>query len=88
MVKRAPARKRPRKAKPGTKGLGSAECRLEQPTGAAAEAAEAIAKAGGCVVGSYKEPLAGHPVLIAVLQSMLSNPHRSSGISPMLTTND
>jgi ParB family transcriptional regulator, chromosome partitioning protein len=39
MVKRAPARKRPRKAKPGTKG----------------------------VVGSYKEPLAGHPVLLSVL---------------------
>jgi hypothetical protein len=32
MVKRAPARRRPRKAKPGTKGLGQGECRLEQPT--------------------------------------------------------
>src|SRR6266481_523209 len=64
MVKRAPPRRRPRKAKPGTKGLGPAECRLQQPTGAAAEAAEAIPKAGGCVVGSYKEPLAGHPVLL------------------------
>jgi ParB family chromosome partitioning protein len=67
MVKRAPARKRPRKAKPGTKGLRPDECRLEQPTGTAAEAAEAIAKAGGCVVGSYKEPLAGHPVLLSIL---------------------
>ena len=67
MVKRAPARRRPRKAKPGTKGLGPAECRLEEPTGAAAEAAEGISKAGGCVVGSYKEPLAGHPVLLCVL---------------------
>jgi ParB family chromosome partitioning protein len=67
MVKRAPARRRPRKAKPGTKGLSPAECRLERPTGAAAEAAEAIAKVGGCVVGSYKEPLAGHPVLLSVL---------------------
>src|SRR5881409_1223313 len=67
MVERAPARRRPRKAKSGTKGLGPAECRLEQPTGAAAEAAEAIAKAGGCVVGSYKEPLAGHQVLLCVL---------------------
>ena len=67
MVKRAPARRRPRKAKPGTKGLAPAECRLEQPTGAAAEAAEAISKAGGCVVGSYKDPLAGHPVLLCVL---------------------
>src|SRR5579864_8259436 len=67
MVKRAPARRRPRKAKPGTKGLGPAECRLDQLTGAVAEVAEAIVKAGGCVVGSYKEPLAGHPVLLSVL---------------------
>src|SRR5260370_34262976 len=67
MVKRAPARKRPRKAKAGTTGLGPAECRLEQLTAAAAETAEAIAKAGGCVVGSYKEPLGGHPVLPSIL---------------------
>src|SRR5437660_11411726 len=67
MVKRAPARRRPRKAKPGTKGLAPAECRLEQPTGAAAEAAEAISKSGGCVVGSYKEPLGAHPALLCVL---------------------
>src|SRR5215472_5780263 len=67
MVKRAPARRRPRKAKPGTKGLGPEECRLEQLTGAAAETTEAVAKAGGCVVGSYKDPLNGHPVLLSVL---------------------
>jgi ParB family transcriptional regulator, chromosome partitioning protein len=65
MVKRAPARGRPRKAKPGTKGLGPAECRLNQPTGAAEEVAEAIEKAGGCLVGSYKEPLGGHAVLLS-----------------------
>lgn len=63
MVKRAPARRRPRKAKPGTKGLAPTECTLEQPTGLATEVGEAISKAGGCIVGSYKEPLAGHPVL-------------------------
>jgi ParB family transcriptional regulator, chromosome partitioning protein len=67
MVKRAPARRRPRKAKPGTKGLGPAECRLDQPTGATAESAEAIRKAGGCVVGLYKEPLGGHPLLLSIL---------------------
>ena len=67
MVKRAPVRRRPRKAKPGTKGLGPAECRLEQPTGAAAEAADAIEKGGGSVVGSYKEPLGGHVVLLCIL---------------------
>ena len=67
MVKRAPSRRRPRKAKPGTKGLGPAECQLQEPAGAAAEAAEAVQKAGGCVVGSYKEPLGGHPILLAIL---------------------
>src|ERR1700756_696919 len=67
MVKRAPPKQRPRKARPGTKGLGPAECRLGEPSGAATEVAGAILKAGGYVVGSYKEPLAGHPVLISIL---------------------
>ncbi len=67
MVKRAPARRHPRKAKPGTKGLEPAECRLQTPVGAAAEAAQAVEKAGGCVVGLYKDPLAGHPILLAIL---------------------
>src|SRR5262245_41218685 len=67
MVKRAPARRRPRKAKPGTKGLTPEECCLEKPAGAAAEVSQAIQKAGGCVVGSYKEPLGGHPTLLAIL---------------------
>ena len=67
MVKRAPIRRRPRKAKPGTKGLSPSECRLDQPSGSAAAVAEAIEKAGGCVVGSYKEPLGGHPVLLSIL---------------------
>ncbi len=67
MVKRAPARRRPRKAKPGTKGLAAAECRLDQAPAAAADAVEAIEKAGACLVASYKEPLGGHPVLLSVL---------------------
>ncbi len=67
MVERAPARKRPRKAKAETKGLAPAECRLDAPQGAAAEAARAIEKAGGCIVGCYKEPLGGHPVLLAIV---------------------
>src|SRR5438552_8788930 len=67
MAKRPPARRRPRKAKPGTKGLEPAECRLEQPQGSATEAAEAVEKAGGCVVGLYKEPLGGHQTLLSIL---------------------
>ncbi|HXJ91214.1 MAG TPA: ParB N-terminal domain-containing protein [Candidatus Binatia bacterium] len=67
MANRSPTRRRPRKAKPGTAGLGPGECRLGEPTGAVAIVAEAIEKAGGCIVGSYKEPLGGHPLLVSIL---------------------
>src|SRR5260370_32128320 len=67
MPQRAAARRRPRKAKPGTKGLEPAECRLEHPQGSASEAEEAVEKAGGCVVGLYKEPLGGHQTLLSIL---------------------
>ena len=67
MLKRAPRKKRPRKAKPGTAGLGPAECRMIEPSDARAEIAGAIEKAGGCVVGSYREPLGGHLVLVSIL---------------------
>jgi ParB family chromosome partitioning protein len=67
MAKRAPARQRPRKAKPRTKGLDPALCRLEQLEGSAAEAAEAVQKVGGCVMGQYKDPLGGHPILLAII---------------------
>jgi len=67
MVKRAPARRRPRKAKAGTKGLQPAECLIEDPNTLAPEAMEAIQRHGGCLVGSYKDPLGGHPALLAVL---------------------
>ena len=67
MVKRAPARRRPRKAKPGTKGLAVGECALENISGAAGEVAAAVEKNGGCVIGAYREPLGGHPLLLAIL---------------------
>src|ERR1035438_2327437 len=67
MAKRAPVRRRPRKAKPGTRGLTPAECRLGQPEGSAEEATAAVEKAGGRVVGLYKEPLGGHQTLLAIL---------------------
>ncbi|MGE5205861.1 MAG: ParB N-terminal domain-containing protein [Chlamydiota bacterium] len=67
MVKRAPARRRPRKAKAGSKGLAAGECRLEKLEGSAHDAAERVEKAGGCVAGIYKEPLGGHPLLLAIL---------------------
>ena len=67
MAKRAAPRRRPRKAKPGTKGLAPSESRLEELAGTAATAAAAVADAGGILVGSYREPLGGHAALLAVL---------------------
>lgn len=67
MVKRAAPRRRPRKAKAGSKGLTASDARLERPEGQAAEVASAIEKAGGVVVGLYKEPLGGHSTLLSVL---------------------
>src|SRR5215472_489384 len=67
MVKRAPARKRPRKANAGTKGLQPAECLMEDRSGVVAEIAVAVEKAGGCVIATYKEPLGGHPLLLSIV---------------------
>jgi ParB family chromosome partitioning protein len=67
MVKRAPARKRPRKAKAGTKGLQPAECLIQDRSGPVGDIASVVEKAGGCVIGTYKEPLGGHPLLLSVV---------------------
>lgn len=67
MVKRAAPRKRPRKAKPRSKGLAPAECRLPEASATASEITAAVEKAGGCLVGSYKEPLGGHSVFVSIL---------------------
>ena len=55
------------KQSPGTKVLGPAECRITESSGAWADLAGVIEKSGGCIVGSYKEPLGGHPVVISIL---------------------
>ncbi len=67
MAKRTPVKRRPRKAKPGTKGLAPAESVLDTLDGATAEIAAKIEKVGGKLIAAYKEPLAGHPVLLAIL---------------------
>ena len=65
--KRAPAKRRPRKAKPGTRGLLPAEARLESLSGDAQAAAERIESVGGQLLGSYQDPLGKQPVLVAIL---------------------
>ena len=65
--KRAPAKRRPRKAKPGTRGLTPAETRLEKLSDAAQEVADRVEKVGGQLLGSYYDPLGKQPVLVAIL---------------------
>jgi len=63
---RAPARKRaPRKAKAESTGLEPRECLLD---GAAVrELTDRIEGDGGAVIGAYRDPLGGHPLVLAVL---------------------
>ena len=66
-LKRLPPRKRPRKAKPNTRGAAAAEAVLAELSGEALEAKAAIERAGGVVVGQYSDPLGQRPLLLAVL---------------------
>jgi ParB family chromosome partitioning protein len=66
-LKRAPARRRPRKSQPRSKGLDAADCLLPSLTGPAAELAARVEHEGGSVIGVYRDPLGGRPLLVAVL---------------------
>ncbi|MBV8030873.1 MAG: ParB N-terminal domain-containing protein [Betaproteobacteria bacterium] len=66
-ISKRPAKKRPRKAKAGTRGLGASDSLLTDLSGDAAETKEAIEKAGGVVTGQYYDPLGKNPLLVAVL---------------------
>jgi ParB family chromosome partitioning protein len=66
-MKRAPAKRTPRKAKPGTRGPLPAECRLDSLPAAAEEAKDRIEREGGLVLGAYNDPLGKSPLLLAVL---------------------
>jgi ParB family transcriptional regulator, chromosome partitioning protein len=66
-LKRAPARKKtPKKAAPRSRGMLPADCLLDD-RGVAKDAVARIEASGGQVVGQYKEPLGGSPLLLAVL---------------------
>ena len=66
-LKRLPAKKRPRKAKAGTRGAEAAQAVLPELSGLAAETKAAIERAGGVVVGQYADPIGQQPLLLAVL---------------------
>jgi ParB family chromosome partitioning protein len=66
-LKRAPAKRRAKKAKAGTRGLTPAECRLDMLSGVAEEVRERVLKEGGEIIGTYKDPLGGNALLACIL---------------------
>jgi ParB family chromosome partitioning protein len=69
-LKRAPAKKRAKRAVAGSRGLLPADVRLDGQANETSEVAEARARieaAGGEVIGAYRDPLGKHPLLLAVL---------------------
>jgi ParB family chromosome partitioning protein len=66
-LKRRPPKKRPRKARAGTRGAEAPATVLAGLTGDALAAKQAVERAGGVVTGQYLDPLGGHPLLLAVL---------------------
>lgn len=66
-LKRAAPKRRPRKAKAGTRGLAAAESRLDELSGEAQQARARVEQEGGHVVGAYFDPLGRNPLVLAVL---------------------
>ena len=65
--KRAPARRKPRKAKAGTRGLTALECRIDTLSGEGNEVRTRVENEGGYVLGCYSDPLGKNPLILAVL---------------------
>lgn len=66
-LKRLPPKKRPRKAKAGSRGSDASAAVLAELSGVALETKAAVERAGGVVVGQYLDPIGQHPLLLAVL---------------------
>src|SRR3954471_10305841 len=66
-TKRGPARRKPRKAKAGTRGLTALECRLDTLAGEGNEVRTRVENEGGFVLGCYSDPLGKNPLILAVL---------------------
>jgi ParB family chromosome partitioning protein len=66
-VAKVKARRRPRKAKAGSRGLMPLECRLESLSGDGEKAKSRVEGEGGIVLGCYSDPLGKNPLILAIL---------------------
>jgi ParB family transcriptional regulator, chromosome partitioning protein len=56
-----------RKAKPKSKGIDPVDCRLDVSSDSLREVVKRVTEEGGSIVGSFKDPVGGKPLLFAVL---------------------
>jgi ParB family chromosome partitioning protein len=61
------ARKTSRKAEPGSQGLDAASCALDPSSPELATILARVRSEGGQAVGSYRDPLGGKPLVVAIL---------------------
>ena len=65
--KRAPAKRAPKKAAARSRGIEPQACRLDAAAEEVAGLSNRIEQEGGAVLGTYREPLGGKPVIFASL---------------------
>jgi ParB family chromosome partitioning protein len=65
--KRAPAKRAPKKAAARSRGIEPQACRLDAADSEIAAVARRVEAEGGAVLGAYREPLGGNPVVFASL---------------------
>jgi len=65
--KRAPAKRAPKKAAARSRGIEPQGCRLDAESPEVAPLSRRIEQEGGTVLGTYREPLGGNPVVFASL---------------------
>src|SRR5688572_4296617 len=66
-AKRAPAKRAPKKAAAGSRGILPQDCRLEGTAEDVTEVSRRIEQEGGVVLAAYRDPLGGNAMLLAVL---------------------
>ena len=66
-TKRTPRKRTPKKAAAGSRGILPQDSRLDAQADDVVEVTRRIEQEGGTVIGAYREPLGGHPVLFASL---------------------
>jgi len=63
----AKRKRTPRKAAAASRGIVPADCRIDAASGEIAEVRRRIEEEGGAVLGAYRDPLGGNPMVLAAL---------------------